>query len=927
MAESSAAAPAQAGAAERDALLATKLHLPGARPGQVPRPRLTDRLDEGLGNGLVLVCAPAGYGKTALLADWAQRRAPRTAWLSLDSGDNDPARFWRHAVAAMGRVRPGLDGRLGPLLGPPAPASFEPLVTTLINEMAADPGADGVLILDDYHVIESPAVHGSVEFLLEHRSPGLHLVLASRADPPLALARLRASGQLSELRAADLRFTAGEAAGLLAQVGAGPEGGLPDTAVAALTGRTEGWAAGLQLAGLSLRGQHDVAGFVAAFTGSNRYVLDFLAEEVLERQPEEVRAFLLETSVLGRLSGELCDAVTGRTDSQVLLEQIEAAGLFLVPLDEVRGWWRYHHLFADLLRARLQAERPGRVAPLQRNAATWAADHGLVDDAIRHAVGAGEMTWAARLIEQNFDAVHSQRGEAVTVQRWLAGLPASLVQSRPRLLLAEAIPLATSGRLAAAQQLAEAAEAAYPGGMQDPFEPTTGPAGSLLANVPATIALLHGYLAQLRGDMTGTAEFAAQSLAESRDGEWLLRSIAEGQLGVAAWLGGQLAEAERAFTDAIAGRQAAGLPTWRAWASYELGRVQQAQGRLDAVTRTCEEALEAAAAGGQAALPAAGPAHVGLAEVAYQRSDVDGALRHVSEGISLCRSFVYTVPLAAGLTTLAWARQATGDPSGALAAIAEAVHAAPGPPGLVNPVPAHRARLLLAQGDLAGADRWTQESGLRPDDDPDYPREPGHLVLARVLLAQGRACQALSLLDRLHAAAMAQDRVGSLIETGALRALALAAVGDEPAAVTALAGALVLACPQGYLRVFADEGPPMAALLGRLIVGQRAEHAGARRVPLPCLAGLQRAFDTGPALAAPVPRPSTMVPGIVEQLTSRELEVLAMLAAGRPNQAIARELVVSLDTVKKHVGHVLGKLGAANRTEAVARARQLGLIP
>ncbi len=926
MAESSAAAPAQAGAAERDALLATKLHLPGSRPGQVPRPRLTDRLDESLGHGLVLVCAPAGYGKTALLADWAERRPPRTAWLSLDSGDNDPARFWRHAVAAMDRVRPGLDGRLGPLLGPPAPASFEPLVTTLINELAADPRADGVLILDDYHVIQSPAVHGSVEFLLEHRSPELHLVLASRADPPLALARLRARGQLAELRAADLRFTAGEAAGLLAQVGAGPAGGLPDTAVAALTGRTEGWAAGLQLAGLSLRGQDDVAGFVAAFTGSNRYVLDFLAEEVLERQPEPVRTFLLQTSLLGRMSGELCDAVTGRTDSQVMLEQIEAAGLFLVPLDEVRGWWRYHHLFADLLRARLQAERPGQVAQLQRNAATWAAEHGLVDDAIRHAVAAGEMTWAAQLIEQNFDAVHSQRGEAVTVQRWLAGLPAGLVRSRPRLLLAEAIPMATSGRLAAAQQLAEAAEAAYPDGTEEPFEPTTGPARSLLANVPATIALLHGYLAQLRGDMTGTAEFASQSLSESRDGEWLLRSIAEGQLGVAAWLGGQLAEAERAFTDAIAGRQAAGLPTWRAWASYELGRVQQAQGRLDAVARTCEEALEAAAAGGQAPLPAAGPAHVGLAEVAYQRSDLDGALRHVSEGVALCRSFVYTVPLAAGLTTLAWARQATGDPSGALAAIGEAVQAAPGPPGLVNPVPAHRARLLLTQGDLAGAERWTLESGLRTDDDPDYPREPGHLVLARVLLAQGRAGQALSLLDRLHAAAVAQDRVGSLIETGALRALALAAGGDEPGAVTALAGALALACPQGYIRVFADEGPPMAALLGRLIVRQRAEHAGGRRVPFGCLARLQRAFDTGPASAAPVPR-ATMVPGIVEQLTGRELEVLAMLAKGSPNQAIARDLVVSLDTVKKHVGHVLGKLGAANRTEAVARARQLGLIP
>ena len=364
----------------------------------------------------------------------------------------------------MDRVRPGLGGRLDPLLGPPAPASFEPLVTTLINELATGPGGgEVVLVLDDFHVIESPPVHASVEFLLEHRSAELRLVLASRADPPLALARLRARGQLAELRAADLRFTPGEAAGLLAQVGAGPEAGLPDAAVAALTGRTEGWAAGLQLAGLSLRGQDDVAGFVAAFTGSNRYVLDFLAEEVLERQAGPVRTFLLETSVLERLSGDLCDAVTGRGGSQALLEQIEAAGLFLVPLDEVRGWWRYHHLFADLLRARLQAERPGQLARLHRDAAAWSAEHGLADDAIRHAEAAGEMTWAAQLIEQNFDAVHSQRGEAVTAARWLSGLPTDLVRSRPRLLLAQAVPMATSGRLAGAEQLLGAAEDGLPG--------------------------------------------------------------------------------------------------------------------------------------------------------------------------------------------------------------------------------------------------------------------------------------------------------------------------------------------------------------------------------------------------------------------------------------------------------------------------------
>jgi LuxR family maltose regulon positive regulatory protein len=461
----------------------------------------------------------------------------------------------------------------------------------------------------------------------------------------------------------------------------------------------------------------------------------------------------------------------------------------------------------------------------------------------------------------------------------------------------------------------------------EPLEPTIGTAGSLLVNVPALIAIARGYLAQLRLDGPGTAEFAAQGLAEISDGEWILRSVAQGQLAVADWLGGRLAGAERAFTEGIAGRRAAGLPTWSAWESYELGRVQQAQGRLDAVVLTCEQALDAVARAGQAPLPAAGPAYVSLAEVAYQRNELDGALSQVTDGIALCRSFVYTVPLAAGLATLAWIRQATGDPAGALAAMGEAVRAAPGPPGLVNPVPAQRARLLLAQGDLGGAARWAEETGLDADDEPEFPREPGQLVLARVLLAQGRPGPALALLDRLHAAAGAEDRTGSLIEIRALRALALAVGGDEPAALDALAGALVLACPQGYVRVFADEGQPMAALLGRLVAAQRAEHAAARRVPLDCLARLQRAFDAGHAAPVPGLAATAAVPGIVEPLTGREVEVLEMLAAGRSNQAIASQLFVSLDTVKKHVGHVLGKLGAANRTEAVARARQLGLIP
>ena len=338
MIERAVAATSAAAAGEPDVLLATKLHVPGTRPGFVPRPRLAERLDEGLGRGLVLVSAPAGSGKTALLVDWARRGQRPVAWLSLDAGDNDPARFWRHAVAALDGVRPGIGERVGPLLGPPAPPSFEGLVTALINELAAGPAASEVsLVLDDYHLIGSQPVHESVGFLLEHLPPGLHPVLASRADPPLALARLRARGQLVELRAAELRFTPGEAAAMLREA-AGAD--LPDVAVAALATRTEGWAAGLQLAALSLRGEPDVAGFVAAFTGSHRFVLDYLAEEVLERQSEQVRTFLLETSVLERLSGSLCDAVTGRDGSQALLKQVEHAGLFLVPLDEVRGWWR-----------------------------------------------------------------------------------------------------------------------------------------------------------------------------------------------------------------------------------------------------------------------------------------------------------------------------------------------------------------------------------------------------------------------------------------------------------------------------------------------------------------------------------------------------------------------------------------------------------
>ena len=925
MAERLAAAPAGTVAAERDVLLATKLHMPVPRPGLVLRSRLASQLDHARARGVILACAPAGYGKTVLVADWARRTGDPVAWLSLDAGDNDPARLWRHVVAALDRAVPGIADRVAPLLGPLAPGSFEGLVTALINELAAEPAADhALLILDDYHAITAPPVHELLGFLVEHRPAGLCVVLVSRSDPPLPLARLRGRGQLTEVRAADLRFTDAEAASLLQHVAAGSGPVLSAEAVAALAERTEGWAAGLQLAALSLRGRGDVAGFVAAFTGSHRYVLDYLAEEVLEQQDEHIRAFLLETSVLDRLSGPLCDAVTGRAGSQALLDRVERAGLFLIPLDEVRGWWRYHHLFADLLRARLRQEQPDRAAQLHHRAATWCAAHGLADDAVQHATAAGEMRWAARLIEQHFDETYYGGGEVATIRRWLSGLPADLVGRRPRLLLARALMAGMSGPPEAVRLLLDAAERAQADAADEPFEPTAGVANSMLANVAARIALFRASLAEFSGDTAGMGVFISRALAAVGERERLLSSVTQLHLGVAEWLNGRLPQAERALQATSNAWREPGQASVTAWSCYLLGQVQYAQGRLDAAVQTHQQALDSAAAAG-CPPPAAGPAQVGLAQVAYQRNELDAARQAVTEGITLCRRFVYTVPLAAGLATLAWLQQASGDPSAAAEAMAEAERSAPGSAGLLNPVSVQRVRLLLAQGDVAAAAQWAEQSGLNETDEPDYPREPGYLTLARVLLAQDRPGPALALLDRLHATAAAQGRTGSLIETGALRALALAASGQETAAVTALAGTLTWSGPHGHVRVFADEGPPMATLFSRLVAAQRAGRAAAD-VPLGYLARLQHAVGAG-AGAPEAGRHAAAVPGLIDPLTSRELEVLRMLAAGRSNQAIAGELVVTLDTVKKHVGHVLGKLGAANRTEAVARARELSLIP
>src|SRR5580692_11120587 len=947
MADPPAAAPGGAPTSGQDALLATKLHVPRPQPGFVPRPRLVQALSQGLARGRVLICAPAGFGKTSLLADLTRSAGRPVAWLGLDTGDNDPARFWRYVVAALDQAQPGIAGRLGALLGPPAPRSFEGLVTALINEFAAQVGRDEVLlVLDDYHLIDAGPVHESVAFLLEHLPPDRLLVVPGRADPPLPLTRLRARGQLAELRATELRFTTDEAAALLGAA-AGPD--LPDTAVVALTTRTEGWAAGLQLAALSLRGRTDAAGFVAAFSGSHRFVLDYLADEVLDGQPGPVRAFLLETSVLERLSGELCDAVTGRAGSQAMLQDIERAGLFLVPQDEVRGWWRYHHLFADLLRARLQAEQPGRVKALHRAAATWCEEHDLADDAVRHALAAGDAAWDARLVERHAETLLG-RSEGATLRGWLSALPAESVRDRPRLCLAQAYSAARGFQVEALEALLDDTERAFAACGDEPYEDPAGRPTSVLANVPGGIAFLRAVLMKLRGHAALAAGYNQQALAHLAENERLMRSFVRWNQAGVHWLDGRLGPAERGLAEVLAelraageaGRHPPGEPAQvsRAVESgaeffagflairvcYELGQVQRAQGNLDAALATYRQALEGTSESSQP--PYLGLAHVGLAQILYERNELTAALDHATQGVTLSRQLAYPPPEATGLAIVAQIRHAHGDAAGALEAMGEAGQTGLSPQviPLLNPVPSQRARLLLSQGDVQEAARWTMTAGLSPDDEPDYPREPAYLVLARVLLAQHDPGPACTLLQRLLDAAASQDRAGSVIEIQALRALALAARGDHADALGALTEALTLARRHGYIRVFADEGAPMRALLTQLAAARPGQQHAARRIDPRYLAALLRAC--GPADAVPPRiRAAAAPPGLIEPLTGRELEVLRLVAAGKSNQRIAHDLVVALDTVKKHVTHVLGKLGAANRTEAVARARDLGLTP
>lgn len=892
-------------------LLTTKLHPPPPRSNLVSRPQVIERLNEGLNYPLTLLAAPAGFGKTTTLNAWTQQAERRVAWLGLDEGDNDAIRFWTYLIAALQTLTAQAGERALAMLhaqGQPSPW-VEFLLTFLLNDLAAFP-EPFALVLDDYQVISSPEIHEGIAFLVDHIPPQMHLLISSRSDPPLPAARWRARNQLVEIRADDLRFTPEEAAVFLNQLM-----GLNLSAqdIRSLDSRVEGWITGLQLAGLSMRGrddafQHD---FVSALTGNQRYILDYLTEEVLRREPEHIQTFLLRTSILYRLTAPLCDAVTERAESQEALESLERANLFIVPLDAERRWYRYHPLFADVLRLKLQQTEHDLVPELHRKAGAWCEAHQLIDDAVRHALAAGDAAWAARLVEGRVNDV-LRRGEGQTLRRWLSALPPEVLNTRPRLALAKALVEFNAGRVELVEPLLADAERAL-ADAPDHLEPSVDEPTSALANVPAGIALLRASMAGFRGDvqqMRELAQMAQRRLSEAERGP---RYSVRWNLGLADWMQGRLTEAEHAFAELMAEGQADGQLHMVLSAGDSLGRVQRAQGRLGAALHIYQQGLEFAARMGLALAPSTGMAHLGMAEVYYARNELEHALHHAIEGVNLARQLTSTQSLANGLATLAWIQQALGDSPTALKTMDEAARVIPNlvVVALQNPVPTERARLMLAQGNMMEATSWVEKRGLKAEDEPSYPREREYLLLARVLLARRAPNRALGLLERLGALAQDQARTESLIEALLLQALTLSASGDAAHAMTALTQALTSAEPEGYVRIFMDEGTPMVQLL----------HTAESRGVVPTyvrqlLAAFGKAApDTTLALAS-----------LQEPLSERELEILKLIAAGRSTQEIAQGLVIAVGTVRTHLKSIYGKLDAHSRLQAVERARALKLL-
>ncbi|WUJ70454.1 LuxR C-terminal-related transcriptional regulator [Kribbella soli] len=843
-------------------LVETKLYRPRSREGLVHRSRLDERLLRKDGTALTLVSAPAGFGKTTLVSAWA---ADDAAWVSLEESDRDPVTFWTYVLTALDRAAPGIaEDALALLQSGPAP--IETVLAGVLNELSVLPDEID-LVLDDYHLADGLEISRGMTYLLDHLPPQLHLLISTRADPALPLARLRTRGELVEVRAADLRFTLEEVHSYFTGTG------LDADAIATLEERTEGWIAALGLAALSVRGRSDASRFIDDFAGDDRYVVDYLVDEVLDRQPEQVRRFLLETCVVDRLTGPLCDAVTGQPGGRAMLESLERQNLFVVPLDDRRQWYRYHHLFADVLRARLLAER-GDVAELHRRAARWYDDAGDTVAAVHHAVAAGDVDHAADLVELAVPGLRRERQEA-TIRRWLDDIPDDVVRRRPVLALGFVGALMASNQFAGVEQRLQDIERQISG---DEFVVVDR---EELERLPSAIETYRAALDLIAGNPAGTIEHAAVAIQLALPGDDLTTSAASALSALASWAGGDIESAHRGYAAAAAGLERAGHIADVLGCSVTLADLEITQGRLRQARATLERALDLAGPG----MRGTSDMYVGLSRIAWERNDLDAAtdyLRRAEElGADLPQN-PYRWRLA-----MARIREAEGDLDSALELLDAAIKVYVGDfsPN-VRPLTAVRARLLIRRGDLSAAQEWAESV----PDELSYLHEYEHVTLARLLMA--RREDAVPLLERLRAAA--ENRTGSLIEILVLQALA----ARDPAP---LERALALAEPEGYVRVFISEGTSML---------QRIRSPYART--LLDAAGRPTRVST----------PQTLI----DPLSDRELDVLRLLTSELDGPSIARELVVSLNTVRTHTKHIYTKLGVNNRRVAIRRAHQLGLL-
>lgn len=896
----------------QDDLLATKLFRPAPRRDLVHRLRLTGRLTSGLAAPLTLVIAPAGWGKSSLLAEWLATQTdstPAAGWVTLDERDNDVVRFLRYLIGALQTVYPELGRPALVRLESAQPPAPEAILTVLLNELVAL-SEEVVLVLDDYHAIETSAIHQAVEFLLGHLPPSLHLIIATRVDPPLPLARLRAQGRLTELRAADLAFTMEEAVAFLNDA-MGLQLSTED--VTALEARTEGWIAGLHLAGLTLRdcNPENRHGFITALSGTHRYILDYLAEEVFDRQPSDVQRFLLYTSILGGLNGSLCDALLGEAAAdpsmvggQIMLERLDDASLFIIPLDDTRTWYRYHHLFSGFLRERLRRERPDLIAELHHRAARWLEESGRLVYAAEHALAAEDFDEAARLIERVIGTMIWQRGEVMTLQRWIERLPRTATRKRPRLSLDLAWTLLWSAQTDAIEPRLQDAE-------QTVEDSTEADARALRGEVVA----IRAELARQRGKLDAAITMARQALADLPQDARLVRAATSGLLGQAQLVSGDAAAASHAFAEAAALGEPPHTISLALIAQGRLLQAQMLQGRFELAFATYRQTLASAENHGMSETPAIGVAQVYMAEIRRELNDLTAADDLVRQGIVRCTEWPGLAEMALdGYVTLARLLQTGGDTDAALAALdaGEALGHDAHVAQYAERIALARARLWLLSGNEAAATRWARarQQERQVDTQPGYVSLLEGIMLARLHLVHGRQDETLALLDGLFDAAEAGGLAGCMIEVLVLRALSLKGQGQTAQAMLALTHALSLAEPQGYIRLLVDEGSRVVGLL------RETRSRGVARDYVDELLAASEA--AGVAVADDH--------GLAEPLSARELELLRLLASGLSTSEIAGQLFITTGTARNHLKSIFGKLEVHSRVQAVERARALNLF-